>query len=73
MAPKKPETETKPEIDTLNRFAVAVMVGDGSIMIHSPPRIPISPDEARVLAAYLVALSGGEEKFLPVLHAVENA
>lgn len=59
-----------PEIDTMNRFVVAV--GHGGIIVMAPPRGPISDEDARILAAYLVALSGGRDKFLRVLDAVES-
>lgn len=60
------------EIDTTNKFFVGV-TSSGVVIAH-PPRGPMSPEDALLLAAYLVALSTKDEQdFLAVLHAVENA
>lgn len=63
------QTDKKPE--TVNKFLV---VTKGSMIgIIDPPRGPITVEDARLLAAYLVALSGGMDEFAPVYDAVNNA
>lgn len=62
-----------PDVDTTNKFVVSVL-GNGSVVILAPPRGPLSQDDALLLAAYLVALAAApRERFLEILHAVENA
>ena len=58
------------EIETFNKFMVACQGDD--LVLMMPPRGKITQADARNLAAWLVALSGGEEKFAPVLEAVES-
>ena len=73
-------------VDTLNKFCVAVK-GDhvlilnlplsyyrseGSIMPEFPVSAPLTHEEALSLAAWLVAVTGKRERFLELLHAVEN-
>lgn len=61
------------EIDTGNKFMVGVLGGDNNVVVMRPPQGPLSVEQAHNLAAYLVALSGGDrERFLKVLDAVEN-
>ena len=57
------------DIDTTNRFLVSAR-GD-EVLVLNPPRTGISRDDALNLAAWLVALAGGGEKFAAVLRAVE--
>jgi len=54
-----------------NIYAVGA-VSDGCIAIMRTPPGMITADEARNLAAYLVALSGGLDAFLPVLSDLES-
>ena len=58
------------EIETFNKFMV-ISEGDRLAIIR-PPLGRFTQADARNLAAWLVALSGGEEKFAPVLEAVES-
>ena len=57
-------------LDTLNRFAVGAL--DKSVVVLIPPQGPVSPDDALLLAAYLVALAelGASHPFAEVLAAV---
>lgn len=55
-----------------NIFAVGAVTDGELVIMRAPPGI-ISREEARNLAAYLIALSGGLEPFLPVLAALESA
>lgn len=60
------------DIDTTNKFMVAVQ-GDDVVMLKPlPPRM--SPDDALLLAAYLVALAEyrANHQFQAVLDAVQN-
>jgi hypothetical protein len=61
-------------IDTANNFLVG-MRGAGEIVIMNPPRGPISPDEALVLAATLVAIAApfAKNRVPEVMEAVETA
>ena len=58
-------------IDTLNKFAVGSLAD--SIVVLIPPQGPVSPDEALVLAAYLVALAEprASHPFAEVLAAIK--
>ena len=57
-------------LETLNKFAVGGL-GE-SIVVLNPPRGPVSPDDALLLAAYLVALAelGASHPFAEVLAAI---
>ena len=59
-------------IDTLNKFLVSVR--GGCITIMRTPDYGLTPDEALVLAAYLVALAepNASHRFSEVLEAVRN-
>ncbi len=54
-----------------NKFLVSTTTNNRVLMMN-PPLGPISEEDALLLAAWLVALSGGMEKFQPVLDAVER-
>ncbi len=58
------------EIDPFNKYVVGVS-GRGILIVNQPIG-PLSEEDARLLAAWLVALSGGLEAFVPVLRAVEG-
>lgn len=49
------------EIDTSNRFVVSVN-GSG-ILVMNPPQAPITPEDALVFAAWLVALAEHQASF----------
>jgi hypothetical protein len=62
-----------PEIETLNKFFVAV--GAGKVIIMRPPmQGALTPDDAMLLAAYLVSMAemDATHKFEDVLKAVRN-
>lgn len=59
-------------IDALNRFAVGI---DGlRVVVLAPPQGPVSPDDALLLAAYLVAVAEprATRPFADVLAAVKR-
>lgn len=57
-------------IDTMNKFLVGAR---GDKIVIGAPTSALTQDDARLLAAYLVALTAdGRDKFLEVLTAVEN-
>jgi hypothetical protein len=60
------------EIDTLNKFLVSFGPA-GGIIIQKPPRGPMSPENALLLAAWLVAVAGDEKRFKEIFEAVCNA
>jgi hypothetical protein len=63
---------SRPELNVTNHFVV-VWEGDGRVAIWNPPRGPMSPDDALLLAAWLVAVSSRpRERFLEILDAVEG-
>ena len=59
-----------PLMDTLNKFAVGAL--DKSVVVLIPPQGPVSPDDALLLAAYLVAIAepSASHPFADVLAAV---
>lgn len=61
------------EIDTTNTFCVSVR-SNGDRIAFFPPNHPISPDEALVFAAWLVALAepNASFKFDEALEAVQS-
>ena len=65
------------EIDTSNKFMVGASVSGNFITLHHPPRIgsTLTPDEALVLAAYLVSMAepSASHTFKEVLEAVQGA
>lgn len=72
--PPKPETpkKTSPseEINTLN-FAMVAAQGNMIGLMHPMAAGRMTKQQARVLAAYLISMTGGLEPFMPVLAAVE--
>jgi hypothetical protein len=59
------------EIDTFNKFFVAVALG-GKIVILRPPRRAMSIDDALALAAWIVAASSDKKRFDTIYEAVCN-
>jgi hypothetical protein len=61
------------DIDTLNRFAVSAQ--NGRVVIVLFPWVPLSPDDALLLAAWLVAIAEptASQPFAAVLEAVTAA
>lgn len=60
-------------IDTLNRFVVGAI--GGKIAIVFPPREPMEPKDALLLAAFLVSIADpteGHTEFQKVLQAVQR-
>lgn len=57
-------------IDTTNFYLVAL--GGEGVALMRPPLHFMSPDNALVLAAWLVAVVGDDERFAEILHAVQN-
>lgn len=57
-------------IDTMNKFMVGIQGNEVVMLLPPPPRL--SPDDAMLLAAYLVALAEhkAEHSFESVLEAV---
>ena len=57
-------------LDTLNKFAVGSLAD--SVVVLIPPQGPVSPDDALLLAAYLVAIAepSASHPFADVLAAV---
>lgn len=76
LPPQKPPqtpkvtSPSKLEINTFN-FAMVGGAGDMIAMMHPMAANRMTKAQALVLAAWLVALSGGMEAFIPVLEAVE--
>lgn len=60
-----------PEIDTTNRFMVAAR-GNGELVIMMPPLAPLSTEDALTLAAWIVAVTGEDERFAAILAAVQS-
>lgn len=60
------------KINTANKFMVGVQ--GKNIVVGMPPRVPISPDDAMLFAAYLVSMAemDTETKFEDVLEAIQN-
>lgn len=58
------------EVDTTNKFIVAAN-SRGIIIMHTPIGV-LTKEDALNLAAYLVAISGDEERFKEVLEAIKN-
>ncbi len=58
------------EVNTANQFLVSAQGDKIRIMLH--PTVPITKEEALGLAAYLVAITGDEERFKQILEAVQN-
>jgi len=56
-----------------NLFAIGSTADGNELAIMKPPPPIITREEARNLAAHLIALSGGLEEFLPVLVALEQS
>jgi hypothetical protein len=61
------------EIDTLNRNMVGLELGAGDVTVLQP-RARMTPDEALVHAAWLVAIAepSASRSFAEVLEAVQN-
>jgi hypothetical protein len=61
------------DIDTMNKFIVGSQ--DNGIVIVNPPRGPISPEDALLLAAYLVLMAEHDaaHTFEQVTEAVKSA
>lgn len=71
MEPLMDQNAPDAEVDTTNKFMVASQ--GGRVMILMPPRAPINNEDALLLAAYLVAITGlGHDKFTRVYDAVCN-
>lgn len=68
---KKMAEETKPEINTINKQLVA---GHGNRIVVMAPSLNMTPDDAILQAAWLVALAEPDatHKFADVLAAVQN-
>ncbi len=60
------------EIETMNKYLVASV--KGGVIIGNPSRAVLTPDDALLLAAWLVAIADGEgtHKFEDVLNAVQS-
>jgi len=56
-----------------NMFAIGATADGLELAIMKPPPPIITREEARNMAAHLIALSGGLEEFLPVLIALEQS
>ncbi len=69
-SPMDQHTAPDGEIDTMNKFMVASQ-GDKLVLLN-PPRGHISKDDALLLAAYLVAMADGHDRFTRVYDAVCN-
>lgn len=59
-----------PVIDSMNKFLVGG-AGDDIIFFRPLPQ-RLRPEDALLLAAWIVAIVGDEDEFLRVLHAVQN-
>lgn len=59
------------EVNTANKFMVGAQ-GDG-FRIMAPPAGVMTEEETLSLAAWLVAITGNEERFREILTAVHNA
>ena len=59
-------------VETFNRFMVSSQ--DGNVLMLHPPKMgePFSPQDALLLAAWLVAILFQEDKFSEVLQAVQS-
>lgn len=60
------------ELDTFNKFMVGVCAG--KVTLLNPPRSDMNPDEAIMLAAWLVTMAGdfGGEKIKAAMDAVQS-
>lgn len=59
-----------PEAEIPNRFGVTGRTGDNCVAILRPPLKWMSPDDALLLAAWLVARTGAGDRFMEVLTEV---
>lgn len=57
-------------MDTFNKFFVGVT--GGKVTIVNPPRGDISPDDALMLAAWLVVMAGKEDQIGAAIEAVQG-
>lgn len=65
-----------PEIDTFNRWLIGAAYGGRAVKMLAPPSAmdTLTPDEALLMAAYLLLASGrGYDGLRPVVDAVEQA
>lgn len=60
------------DVDTTNRFLIGVRASDSLVGPLFSIDWPLNEEDALNLAAWLVVLAGGKEKFLEVLDAIES-